>query len=67
MRISFPTEQEPEEGPQTVFFQIANGNRAPGLQREDEISNPATGVAISPAKLEYDREDGPRLSGERNF
>jgi hypothetical protein len=26
MRISLPTELELEEGPQTVFFQIANGN-----------------------------------------
>jgi hypothetical protein len=26
MRLSLPTEQELEEGPQTVFFQIANGN-----------------------------------------
>jgi hypothetical protein len=26
MRNNFPTEQELEEGPQTVFFQIANGD-----------------------------------------
>jgi hypothetical protein len=26
MRNSLPTEQEREEGPQTVFFQIANGS-----------------------------------------
>ena len=26
MGNSLPTEQEREEGPQTVFFQIANGN-----------------------------------------
>ena len=26
MRNSLPTEQEREEGPQTTFFQIANGN-----------------------------------------
>ncbi|HEY6770408.1 MAG TPA: hypothetical protein VI386_37165 [Candidatus Sulfotelmatobacter sp.] len=26
MRSNLPTEQEREEGPQTVFFEIANGN-----------------------------------------
>ena len=26
MRNNLPTEQEREEGPRTVFFQIANGN-----------------------------------------
>jgi hypothetical protein len=28
MRTCLPAEQEREEGPQTVFFEIANGTRA---------------------------------------
>jgi hypothetical protein len=37
------------------------------LQREDEVYNGATSVALSPPKLEQDREDGSRLFGEWNY
>jgi hypothetical protein len=52
VRNNLPTEQEREEGPQTVIFSNRERSRAPSLQLEDEICNPATSVAISPSELE---------------
>src|SRR6267143_1217668 len=52
MSNSLPTEQEHEEGPQTDFFQIANGNARQACSVKTKFTTPATSVAISPSELE---------------
>jgi hypothetical protein len=52
MSNSLPTEQEHEEGPQTDFFQIANGNARQACSVKTKFTTPATSVAISPSEVE---------------
>jgi hypothetical protein len=47
MRNSLSKKPELEEGQQTIFFQIANGNARQSMQPEDQISNPAPGFSLS--------------------
>jgi hypothetical protein len=67
MRNSLSKKPELEEGQQTIFFQIANGNARQSMQPEDQISNPAPGFSLSPSKLEQDRANGAGLSGKGMF
>jgi hypothetical protein len=56
-----PTEQEIEEGPQTISFQIANGNARQGCIL-DKIPDEGTGTEIPSHKLADYRKDGSRRS-----
>jgi hypothetical protein len=63
-QIANPTGTRPRAA--NGIFSNRERQRAPVLQREDEVYNAAASVAISPPTLERDREDGSRLFGEWN-
>jgi hypothetical protein len=64
-KLAKPTEQEINEGPQAVSFQIANGNAAE-LYSANQAPDEGTGAEIPSHKLADHRKDGTRCSCERS-
>ncbi len=66
-KLAKPTEQEINEGPQTVSFQIANGNARLGWILQNQVPNEDTGAEVPSYKLADHRKDGSRHSCNGNL
>ena len=65
-KVGKPTEQESNEGPQRVSFQIANGNS--GSAAFSKLSsNEGTGAEVPSHKLANHRKNGARRSRDGNL